>query len=113
MIRVWEREGIDFVVNGHPQRHLPHILNVSFPGAETETLLMNLDLEGIACSSGSACTSGTLEVSHVLKAMNLPEAVLRSAVRFSFGRGNTVEEVIRAAETTARIVRRLTGKKAG
>ncbi|PRX40538.1 cysteine desulfurase [Planifilum fimeticola] len=113
MIRAWEREGIDFVVNGHPHRHLPHILNVSFPGAETETLLMNLDLEGIACSSGSACTSGTLEVSHVLKAMNLPEAVLRSAIRFSFGRGNTVEEVTRAAETAARIVRRLTGKKAG
>ena len=62
MIRVWEKEGIDFVVNGHPRRHLPHILNVSFPGMETEILLMNLDLEGIACSSGSACTSGTLEV---------------------------------------------------
>lgn len=113
MIRVWEKEGIDFVVNGHPRRHLPHILNVSFPGTETEILLMNLDLEGIACSSGSACTSGTLEVSHVLKAMNLPEEVLRSAVRFSFGRGNTVEEVTRAAETTARLVRRLTGQMAG
>lgn len=113
MIRVWEKEGIDFVVNGHPRRHLPHILNVSFPGTETEILLMNLDLEGIACSSGSACTSGTLEVSHVLKAMNLPGEVLRSAVRFSFGRGNTVEEVTRAAETTARLVRRLTGQMAG
>ncbi len=113
MIRVWEKEGIDFVVNGHPRRHLPHILNVSFPGTETEILLMNLDLEGIACSSGSACTSGTLEVSHVLKAMNLPEEVLRSAVRFSFGRGNTMEEVTRAAETTARLVRRLTGQMAG
>lgn len=108
MIRVWEREGIPFTVNGHPSRHLPHILNVSFPGTETETLLMNLDLEGIACSSGSACTSGTLEISHVLKAMNLPDEVLRSAVRFSFGLGNTVEEVTRAAETVARIVRRLT-----
>lgn len=112
MIRVWKQEGIHFVVNGHPERHLPHILNVSFPGTETEVLLMNLDLEGIACSGGSACTSGTLEVSHVLKSMNPPEEVLRSAVRFSFGLGNTVEEVTRAAETTARIVRRLTELKA-
>jgi cysteine desulfurase len=110
MLETWQREGISFVVNGHPEHYLPHVLNVSFPGAETETLLMNLDLEGIACSSGSACTSGTLEVSHVLKAMGLPDELLRSAIRFSFGWGNTVEQVTEAAKTVARVVRRLTDR---
>lgn len=110
MLATWRREGISFVINGHPDQVLPHVLNVSFPGTETETLLMNLDLEGIACASGSACTSGTLEVSHVLKAMGLPDEVLRSAIRFSFGWGNTVEQVTEAARTVARVVRRLTDR---
>jgi cysteine desulfurase len=98
---------VHFVVNGHPEKFLPHILNVSFPGADTETLLMNFDLEGVACASGSACTSGTLEVSHVLKAMQLPEEVTQSAIRFSFGRGNTEEDVREAARVAAKIIRRL------
>ena len=88
-------------------RVLPHILNVSFIGVDTESMLMNLDLEGVACSSGSACTAGSLEVSHVLKAMQLPEDVTASAVRFSFGLGNTVEEVQSAAETAVKIAKRL------
>lgn len=103
-----ENAGINHVVNGDPDRRLPHIANVSFPGADSETLLMNFDLEGIACASGSACTSGTLEVSHVLKAMNLPEEVTRSAIRFSFGWENTEEEARKAAQITASIVKRLT-----
>jgi cysteine desulfurase len=70
-------------------------------------LLMNFDLAGIACASGSACTSGTLEVSHVLQSMHLSEERTRSAIRFSFGRGNTVDEVKRAAEMVASIVHRL------
>ncbi|SEM73098.1 cysteine desulfurase family protein [Lihuaxuella thermophila] len=102
------RERVNFVINGHPKRFLPHILNVSFPGTETETMLMNLDLEGVACASGSACTSGTLEVSHVLEAMDLSDELTRSAIRFSFGWGNTLEEMRRTAMITARIVRRLT-----
>ncbi|MBA4601329.1 cysteine desulfurase family protein [Thermoactinomyces mirandus] len=105
------RSGIRHVVNGHPEQTLPHIVNISFPGTDSETLLMNFDLEGIACSSGSACTSGTLEVSHVLEAMHLPPEVTRSAIRFSFGWENTVEEVKRAAEITSVIVRRLTETK--
>ncbi|SFJ01172.1 cysteine desulfurase family protein [Thermoflavimicrobium dichotomicum] len=101
-------QGVSFVVNGHPDLTLPHICNISFPGMETETLLINFDLEGIACSSSSACTSGTLTVSHVLKAMRLPEERTRSAVRFSFGKGNTELEMEQAAEKTAKIIRRLT-----
>ncbi|MGA8942144.1 MAG: cysteine desulfurase family protein [Thermoactinomyces sp.] len=102
------QSGIDYVVNGHPEQTLPHILNISFPGTDSETLLMNLDLEGIACSSGSACTSGTLEVSHVLEAMHLAPEIVRSAIRFSFGLENTKEEVKTAAQKTVAIVRRLT-----
>ncbi|AUS09572.1 cysteine desulfurase NifS [Laceyella sacchari] len=101
------RQPIEFVVNGHPTKSLPHILNVSFPGTDSETLLMNFDLAGIACASGSACTSGTLEVSHVLQSMHLSEERTRSAIRFSFGRGNTVDEIKRAAEMVASIVHRL------
>ncbi|SDW66202.1 cysteine desulfurase [Marininema mesophilum] len=107
MLAEWRNAGIEFQINGHPTEYLPHILNVSFPGTETETVLMNLDIEGIACASGSACTSGTLEISHVLKAMKLPEAIIRSAIRFSFGLGNTPEQVAEAARTVAHVVKRL------
>lgn len=96
-----------WVINGHPTRRLPHILNVSFPGIDTETMLMNLDLEGIAASSGSACTSGSLEISHVLKAMHLPEKVMQSAVRFSFGMGNAMDEIETTAQKIATIIKRL------
>ncbi|PTX58430.1 cysteine desulfurase [Melghirimyces profundicolus] len=108
MLEELDRAEIRYTVNGHPEHHLPHILNLSFPGADTEVLLMNLDMEGIACASGSACTSGTLEVSHVLKAMKLPDELLRSAVRFSFGLGNDEENVREAARTVAEVVNRLT-----
>ncbi|MBI0391425.1 cysteine desulfurase [Thermoactinomyces sp. CICC 24226] len=103
-----QKRGTRHVINGDPDRSLPHIVNVSFPGTDSETLLMNFDLEGIACASGSACTSGTLEVSHVLKAMNLPDEVTKSAIRFSFGWENTEEEVRQAAQITASVVERLT-----
>lgn len=97
-----------FVVNGHPTEHLPHILNVSFPGVDTETMLMNLDLAGIAAASGSACSSGSLEPSHVLKAMGLPGPILGSAVRFSFGFGTTEKEIDTAAQAVATILLRYT-----
>jgi cysteine desulfurase len=106
MIAEWEQAGIAFHVNGHPTRYLPHILNVSFPGTHTETMLLNLDMAGIAASSGSACTSGSLELSHVLQAMCLADARARSAIRFSFGITNTVDEARRAAQTTAEIVKK-------
>ncbi|HZG56410.1 cysteine desulfurase family protein [Paenibacillus sp.] len=112
MLAVFARELAPdaFVVNGHPTERLPHVLNVSFPGASTESVLMNLDLEGIAAASGSACSSGSLRPSHVLLAMGLPEERVRSAVRFSFGEGNCLKSVTFAAEKVATIVRRLTYK---
>ncbi|SFJ09355.1 cysteine desulfurase [Paenibacillus sp. UNC496MF] len=86
------------VVNGHPGLHAPHIVNLSFLGIGSETMLMNLDLAGIAASSGSACTAGALEPSHVLQAMGISEERRDSAVRFSFGLGNTMEELELAAK---------------
>jgi cysteine desulfurase len=96
-----------FVINGHPDQHLAHILNVSFPGLSTETLLMNADLAGIAASSGSACTSGSHELSHVLLAMKRSKEVASSAIRFSFGYGQSEQQIVEAAEKIATIVNRL------
>jgi cysteine desulfurase len=98
---------VEIVVNGSEEHRLPHIVNISFVGIDTETMLMNLDLEGIAASSGSACTSGALERSHVLRAMDIPQERLLSAVRFSFGLGNTMEELEEASQKIATIVRRI------
>lgn len=106
MLNVWQESAISFVINGHPSDYLPHILNVSFIGFDTEMMLMNLDLEGVACASGSACTAGSLETSHVLKAMHLPQEVTSAAVRFSFGLGNTEAEVAQAAEKVVSIINR-------
>ncbi|MFD2369815.1 cysteine desulfurase family protein [Brevibacillus sp. GCM10020057] len=107
MESVWKLTGIAYRINGHPEAVLPHIFNVSFIGAHTETMLMNLDLANIAASSGSACTSGSLELSHVLRAMNLDDAIAQSAIRFSFGITNTVEEARKAAHAVAQIFYRL------
>ncbi|MGE7827482.1 cysteine desulfurase family protein [Paenibacillus sp. NPDC093718] len=96
-----------FVINGNSEHYLPHILNISFPGANTETMLMNLDMERIAAASGSACTSGSLEISHVLQAMKLSDPVLRSAIRISFGLGNTTQEMEYTAQKIGTILNRL------
>lgn len=109
MLTTFEREGIHYAVNGHETNRLPHVLNVAFFGTNVEALLVNLDLAGIAASSGSACTAGSIDPSHVLVAMygNDSERI-RSSVRFSFGYGNTIEQVERAAYDIAKIVKRLT-----
>ncbi|MFF3920768.1 cysteine desulfurase family protein [Paenibacillus lactis] len=96
-----------FAINGNQEHYLPHVLNLSFPGVSTETMLMNLDMEGIAAASGSACTSGSLEISHVLQAMKLPDPILRSAIRFSFGLGNTTQEMEFTAQKIETILKRL------
>ncbi len=83
----------DVRLNGHPGERLPNTLNLSFEYVEAESLLVALDLEGIAVSSGSACSSGTAEPSHVLMAMHIPPETCQSAVRFSLGRGNTEEDI--------------------
>ncbi len=94
-------------LNGHPTRRLPNNLNVSIEGAEGSTLLMNLDRCGVAASSGSACSSGSIEPSHVLKAIGLPDALASSGVRFSLGRHTTEAEITRAAAIFAEVAARL------
>lgn len=94
-------------LNGHPTKRLPNTLNLSFRYIEGESLLLNLDLEGIAVSSGSACTSGSLEPSHVLLAMGVPPEVAQSAIRFSLGWANTEEDVDYVVEVLPRVVKRL------
>ena len=94
-------------LNGHPEHRISNTLNVSFEGVEGEALLLNLDLAGIACSSGSACASGSLEPSHVLTAMGIPADLAQASVRFSLGRENTAEQIDRAAEEIVRVVSRL------
>ncbi|OUM97276.1 MAG: cysteine desulfurase NifS [Paenibacillaceae bacterium ZCTH02-B3] len=96
-----------WAVNGHPEQRAPHILNVSFPGVSAQTMVMNLDLAGVAVSAGAACSAGSLRPSHVLSAMGLPDERVRSAVRFSFGLGNTTEEAAKVAKLVATILARL------
>jgi cysteine desulfurase len=97
----------DLILNGHPTLRLPNNINVSVPGTEGTTLLMNLDRKGVAASSGSACSSGSLEPSHVLKAIGLVDTLASSGVRFSLGRTTTDTEIVQAAEIFAAIVQRL------
>ena len=106
---------IQFKINAQDAPEvLPHILNISFPGTDVESLLVNLDLEGIAVSSGSACTAGSLEPSHVLSAMYGQDSEeLYNSIRFSFGLGNTLEQIDRAAEKTVKVVKRLTAMNRG
>lgn len=107
---LWEglQKKLDGVhLNGHPENRLVNTLNVSFEGVEGEALLLNLDLKGIACSSGSACASGSLEPSHVLTAMGVPPELAQASVRFSLGRDNTAEQIERAVEVVAQAVSRL------
>lgn len=93
--------------NGHPDLRLPGVVNLSFDGVESESLLMSLDLKGIAASSGAACTSGSVEPSHVMQALGQRKA----AVRFSLGRSSTEEEVNYVVESLAEIIPRLRGTK--
>ncbi|MBF0493497.1 MAG: aminotransferase class V-fold PLP-dependent enzyme, partial [Candidatus Omnitrophica bacterium] len=83
----------DVSFNTHPEQALPNTLNVSFSGAEGEALLLYLDLEGIAVSTGSACASGSLEPSHVLMAQGVGEEMAHNSIRFSLGRNNTAEDI--------------------
>jgi cysteine desulfurase len=103
------------VVNGDSATRVPNTSNISFPGIEAETLLIALDLEGIAVSTGSACSSGTLAPSHVLRSMGLPTPRVQSAIRFSLGRGTTEAEIDRVVEVVPRILDRIraSGRKAG
>ena len=95
------------IVNGSTDRRISNTTNISFERIEAESLLIALDLEGIAVSTGSACSSGTLEPSHVLKAMGLSPHRTQSSIRFSLGLGNSQEHINRALEIMPRVVDRL------
>jgi len=95
------------VVNGPEDGGVPHTLNVSFPGCKADLLLMNLDLAGVACSTGSACSSGSLLPSPVIQAMGVPDEVLHSAMRFSFSSFLTVQLADESARRVAEVVGRV------
>ncbi|HWN83879.1 MAG TPA: cysteine desulfurase family protein [Vicinamibacterales bacterium] len=94
-------------VNGDPGTRVPSTTNISFDRVEAESLLIALDLEGIAVSTGSACSSGTLEPSHVLKAMGLPAHRTQNSIRFSLGAANTEAEVDRVVGVLPVVVDKL------
>jgi cysteine desulfurase len=97
----------DIVFNGDRKRRLDHISNISFRFIEGEGLLISLDLQGIAVSTGSACSSGTLEPSPVIRALGRNDELARGAIRFSFGKDNTADEVDYVLEVLPQVVERL------
>jgi cysteine desulfurase len=94
-------------VNGSREPRVPNTTNISFDGVEAESLLIGLDLEGFAVSTGSACSSGTLEPSHVLRAMGLPSHRTQNSIRFSLGAGNTEAEVDQLVAKLPTVVEKL------
>lgn len=108
MTTVFDDNGIEYEVNANGARKLPHVLNISFPNTDIESLLVNLDMAGINASSGSACTAGSLDPSHVLSAMfGNSSPKLRNSVRFSFGLGLDEKDIREAALRIVDIVKRL------
>lgn len=111
LIEVLRTNDIECTINGTLETALPHVLNISFPDTNVEALLVNLDLAGIAASSGSACTAGAVEPSHVLVSMFGKEsAKLTNSIRFSFGISNTVDQIKKVGGEMAKIVQRLMNK---
>jgi len=94
-------------LNGHPTLRLPHNVNFSFEFIEGESMLLNLDMKGICASSGSACTSGSLDPSHVLLAIGLPHEIAHGSLRLTLGRDNTEEDVDYVLEVLPGIVNKL------
>ena len=97
----------DIVLNGDRNQRLPHLSNISFRYIEGEGLLINLDLQGVAVSTGSACSSGTLEPSPVIGALGVEDEIARGSIRFSFGKDNTEADVDYVVEVLAQAVERL------
>ncbi|WP_020614260.1 cysteine desulfurase family protein [Sediminispirochaeta bajacaliforniensis] len=111
-LRTKMRDGIlasvpDVMINGHPEDVLPGTLDVSFFAAEGESILLSLDIEGIAVSTGSACATGSLEPSHVLMATGMDAELAHGSIRFSLGRFNTEEEVDYLLEKLPPIIERI------
>jgi len=102
------QERIDHIqLNGHPSKRLPNNANISVDYVEGESMVLNLDLEGISASTGSACTSSTLEPSHVLLALGLPPEQAHGSLRFSIGKWTTEEEIKRVLDILPIIVAKL------
>jgi cysteine desulfurase len=97
-------------INGADAPRLPNNSNISFAGIDSEALLMRFDLEGIAVSAGSACTSGALEPSHVIAALNIDPRWHQGVIRFSLGEATTEEEIDRVLELVPRITAELQGR---
>ncbi|MDR2073042.1 MAG: cysteine desulfurase [Spirochaetaceae bacterium] len=111
-LRIRLREGLlekvpHIKINGHPQDVLPNTLNVSFPGAEGEAILLSMDLAGIEASTGSACASGSLDPSHVLLAIGAGPELAHGSIRFSLGLGVSEADIDYVVETVAAIIKRL------
>ncbi|MDQ0269565.1 cysteine desulfurase family protein [Cytobacillus purgationiresistens] len=110
-LSVLDENKIEYSQNGSLDETLPHVLNLSFPGTNVEAMLVNLDLAGIAASSGSACTAGSIDPSHVLVAMyGKGDERLINSIRFSFGLNNTMEQIKYVGQETSKIVQRFTNK---
>jgi cysteine desulfurase len=103
------REIPDIRVNGHPEKVLPNTLDVSFPGAEGEAILLMLDIAGISVSTGSACASGSLEPSHVLMATGVGPELAHGSIRFSLGQYTTEAEIDYILEQVPPVIKRLRG----
>jgi cysteine desulfurase len=95
------------LLNGHPTQRLPNNVNLAFPGIAADVLLLNLDLDGICASAGSACTAGSLEPSHVIRALGRSHEVTAGSIRLSLGRTTTLEEIDTVMERLVAIVERL------
>ena len=108
---VWSSHGAKVMehirLNGHPERRLPNNVNVSVDFVEGESVLLNLDLEGVCASTGSACSSSSLKPSHALLALGLSPELAHGSLRFSLGRENTEEDVERVLEVLPGIVAKL------
>jgi cysteine desulfurase len=102
-----EERVTEIVFNGNRERRLPHLSNISFRYVEGEGLLINLDLQGVAVSTGSACSSGSLEPSPVIRAIGRDDELARGSIRFSFGKDNTTEDVDYVLEVLPRAVENL------
>jgi cysteine desulfurase len=112
VLRVRLRDGLsaripNIKINGHPTDVLPNTLNVSFPGAEGEAILLSMDLMGIEASTGSACASGSLEPSHVIMALGVGPELAHGSIRFSLGWGISAEDIDYIVETLPPIISKL------
>jgi cysteine desulfurase len=106
----------DAVIHGRRAERAPHVLNISVPGTDSESMLMALDIQGVACSAGSACQSGSIDPSHVLTACRVPHELAVASVRLSLGSMNTDAHVARVAELFPALIakaRRLSGLMTG